>query len=232
MSGENMPIIGTIRCTVTGGTMRTPQSRAIRQQSTMTFRVAVSTTILKNGELAMKPRTAGYFLAAIISLPAIGVAADLPPDVATKIESYKKKLVEWAANATIVAAVKDSNAKGGLAVGMTNSKWDELADKDPVVTAFQTSEAGKLVTTWEQDKGISKLYLRDEKGNLVASSTNKSLLWNNSTKPPFVNGIKGVWAAGEVKPDPASQIKGVHLSVPVLDGVKAIGILHTSVVAE
>lgn len=158
--------------------------------------------------------------------------ADLPPDLQAKVETYKKKLAEWAATPALVAAVKESNTKGGLAPGMTNSKWDELSEKDATVAAFSTSEAGKLCTNWEQDKNISKLYLRDEKGNLVASGNNKALLYNNGTKPPFINGLKGVWAANEVKPDPASQVKGVHVSVPVLDGGKHIGVLQTSVVAE
>ena len=159
-------------------------------------------------------------------------APSLPPEVQAKIETYKKKLVEWAANPAIVAAAKGANAKGALA-GMGNAKWTDLEDKDPVVLAFQENEAGKLISKFDQDKGISKLYLRDEKGNLVAAS-NKPLLYNNATKPWIAGPLKDgkPWSATEIKPDPATQIKGVHLSVPVLDGGKTIGVLHTSVVAE
>ena len=159
-------------------------------------------------------------------------ANSLTPEVQAKIETYKKKLVEWAANPAIVAAAKGANAKGPLA-GMGNAKWTDLEDKDPVVLAFQENEAGKLISKFDQDKGISKLYLRDEKGNLVAAS-NKPLLYNNATKPWIAAPLKDgkPWSATEIKPDPATQIKGVHLSVPVLDGGKTIGVLHTSVVAE
>ena len=162
------------------------------------------------------------------------VAADpISPDLQAKIDTYKKKLVEWAANPMFIAAVKESNAKGGLVPGMNNAKWDDLAEKDPVVLGFQSNEAGKAVSQLAQDKGISKLYLRDEKGNLVACS-NKPLLYNNSSKPWIANPLKDgkPWFATEVKPDPATQIKGVHLAVPVLDNGKTIGVLHTSVVAE
>ncbi|MEK6750506.1 MAG: hypothetical protein AABY83_15105 [Pseudomonadota bacterium] len=159
--------------------------------------------------------------------------AELPAPVHAKVEQYKKKLVTWATDPVVVKAAQEANAKeGGLEPGMTNSKWDDLAEHDAKVTRFQTSGAGKLLTKLEQDKGISKLYLRDTKGNLVASGTNKPLIFNNSTKPPFINGMKGVWAAGEVKPDPTSQVKGVHVAVPVVDGGKIIGVLHTSVVAD
>lgn len=172
---------------------------------------------------------AGVFAALIFA--ALPAAAELPPDVQAKVDSYKTKLQEWAAHPAIIAAVKASNTAGGAIQGMTNAKWDELSDTDPMVRAFQTNEAGVLIVAWEADPAISKLYLRDASANLVACSQNKPLLYNNKTKPPFQNGLKGPWSGGEIKPDPGSQVKGVHISVPVLDGATAIGVLHSSVVA-
>lgn len=159
-------------------------------------------------------------------------ANSLPPEVQAKIETYKKKLIEWAANPAIIAAAKGANAKGPLA-GMGNAKWTDMEDKDPVVLAFQENEAGKILSKFDQDKGISKLYLRDDKGNLVAAS-NKPLLFNNFSKPWISTPLKDgkPWSATEIKPDPATQVKGVHLAVPVLDGGKPVGVLHTSVIAE
>lgn len=177
-----------------------------------------------------------FLLSLIFAIPAIRpvMANPVPPQIQAKIDAYKTKLVEWAANPALVAAVKESNAKGGLVTGMNNAKWDDLAEKDPVVLGFQSSGAGKAVSQLAQDSGISKLYLRDEKGNLVACSSSKPLLYNNGSKPWVANPLKEgkPWSAAEVKPDPATQIKGVHLAVPVLDGGKTIGVLHTSVVAE
>jgi len=169
----------------------------------------------------------------VVAVGSIGNArAELPGDVQAKVDSYKKKMVEWAANATVVAAVKEANGKGGMIAGMSNAKWDELPDNDPVVKGFQTSAAGKVVSKWEEDKGINKLYIRDEKGNLVAGS-NKPLLYNVATRGPFVNGIKGtVWDSGSVKPDPTTQKKSVQIGVPVMDGGKPIGVLHAAVTAE
>ncbi|MEK6748703.1 MAG: GAF domain-containing protein [Pseudomonadota bacterium] len=167
---------------------------------------------------------------------ALGVAAtaqaDLPSPLQSKVENYKKKLSEWAANPVVIKAIKESNARSGLASGMSNAKWDQLSEKDPIVAGFQSSEAGKIVSTWEQDKAISKLYLRDEKGNLVAASNNKPSLYNVSDRPVFINGLKGPWAAAEVKPDPTTKINSVQVSVPVLEGGKVIGVIQTAVVAE
>lgn len=175
---------------------------------------------------------AALLLMAGFALHATQASADLPPALQTKVDGYKKKLVEWAANPVIVKAVKEANAKGGLVPGMTNGKWDELAENDPVVLGTLNTPASKLIIQWEADKGINKLFVRDEKGNMVAGS-GKSLVYNASARPPFKEAIKGkAWSASEVKPDPTTQIKSVHVSAPVLDGAQAIGVIHTAVTAE
>lgn len=168
-----------------------------------------------------------------LSLAATSALADgLPADLQAKVDGYKAKLQEWAASPMVVDAVKASNAKGGIP-GMNNAKWVDLPDNDPQVTALQNSAAGKQVSKWETDKNLLKLNIRDEKGNLVAASSSaKPLLYNNATKPPFMNGLKGAWSAPAIKPDPTTQQKSVQIGVPVMDGGKAIGVMHSAVVAE
>lgn len=159
--------------------------------------------------------------------------AELEASVQSTVDIYKKKLVEWAANPVIVAAVKDSNAKGGLVSDMNNAKWDELPDTSPVVTSFQTSPAGKKLAEWETDKVLNKIFARDAKGNLVASSKSKPLLFNVATKAPFMEGMKGhAWNIGVAKPDPTTQIKSVQISAPVMDNGKPIGVLHSAVTVK
>ncbi|MHB9118309.1 MAG: PDC sensor domain-containing protein [Burkholderiales bacterium] len=154
-------------------------------------------------------------------------AEPIPPDVQAKVEHYKQKLVEWAANPVLIAAVKEANAKGPG--GMNNGAWNDLNDNDPKVKAFQTSAAGKQLSKLEADKNISKLYIRDDKGNLVASS-NKPLLFNTFTRPQFSNPFKGkAWSANEMKPDPSTQVMSVQIAVPIMDGGKPIGVMNSSV---
>lgn len=173
------------------------------------------------------------FFGTAVFISSVAQADPIGPEVQAKVDKYKKHLVEWAANPQIVAAVKESNSKGGVA-GMGNSKWDDLSDKDPIVTGLNQNAAAKQISKWEEDKSIEKLNLRDEKGNLVACSSHsgKPLLYNNASRPPFQNGLKGAWAAAEVKPDPTTQKKTVQISAPVLDGGKAIGVLHSAIAAE
>jgi hypothetical protein len=156
----------------------------------------------------------------------------LPADMQAKVDTYKKKLVDWAANPVIVKAVKEANTKGGMIPGMTNGKWDELADTDPVVTGILATAASKLIKQWEADKGINKLFVRDDKGNMVAGSS-KSLIYNAAARPPVKEAMKGKpWNAGEIKPDPTTQIKSIHVSAPIMDGGNVIGVIHTAVTAE
>ena len=166
---------------------------------------------------------------AMFAMSAAANAADpLQPALQSKIDKYKQKLVEWAANPVIVGAVKDANAKGPLP-GMTNAKWLEVSDNDAVAQGYITSKAGNMVKKWEEDKEINKLVVRDEKGNLVASST-KPLLYNNAVRPVYVNAIKGqAWGDNKVAPDPTTQVKSVQASAPVLDGGKVIGVIHVGI---
>lgn len=171
---------------------------------------------------------AGTFAACMALTGFSAAAADLPAPLLAKVDKYKLKLVEWAANPVIVAAVKEANAKAN-AGGMSNSKWLEVDDKSPTVTAFITNKAGVLVHKWEEDQAINKLVVRDEKGNLVAAST-KPLLYNNAVRPVYINAMKGsVWAATTVLPDPTTQIKSVQASAPVLDQGKVIGVIHAGI---
>lgn len=163
----------------------------------------------------------------------ISQAAPLPAETQAKVEKYKKMIVEWAANPMIIAAVKDSNSKGGVA-GMNNAKWDDLADNSPVVAGLSQSAVAKQLAQWEEGKSMEKLILRDDKANLVAYSqrSGKPLLFNSSSRPSFTIGIKGTWDEGVIKPDPTTQKKTIQIATPVMDGGKAIGLLHSSVLAE
>lgn len=179
---------------------------------------------------AMSMILKGVLLSVALAASTQAMSQSLPADMQAKVDKYKQKLVEWAATPAVVAAVKEANAKGATA--LTNAKWEELADSDPAVQPYLGSPVAKQLAKWEEDKGISKLFLRDAKGNLVAASS-KPLLYNNASRPAFANTFKGApWAANEIKPDPTTQKKSVQLGVPVLDGGKPVGVLHSAVDAE
>ena len=159
-------------------------------------------------------------------------AADLPAALQAKVTKYQKMLVGWAANPLVVSAAKAANAKGGIFPGMTNAKWNDLEDNDATVQSSMNSPVGVQIRKWEDGKNLNKLFLRDQKANLIAGSS-KTLLFNNASRAVSINALRGqAWADTEIKPDPTTQIKSVQVSAPVLDGTKVIGILHASVTAE
>jgi len=168
-------------------------------------------------------------LAAVMAMPAH--ASELPGDVASKVAAATKQLVQWAADPAVVSAVKEANGRDGG--GMNNGKWADVAETDAAVKAVTGSKVGAQLVKWEvANSDVNKLVLRDQKGNVVGASA-KPLLFNNASRPQFSNPMKGQpWAANEVKPDPTTQIPGVHVGVPVLDGGKTIGVLHAGVSAK
>ncbi len=159
----------------------------------------------------------------------------IPADIQAKVDSAKTALAALGSDAAVVSAVKESNAKGGLVAGMSNAKWDELADNDAVVNGFANSAASKVIKAFAtKHSELNKLYLRDEKGNLVAmGSGGKPLLWNIASRPFYKPAMDGkAWSDSAVKPDATTQVKGVLFAVPVMDGGKAIGLLQSNVSAN
>ena len=85
-----------------------------------------------------------FTLCAGLALAPVAQAA-LPAAVQAKVDTYKKKMVEWAANPALIKAANEANAKG--AGGMSNAKWEELADNDAAVQATMTGPI-RRATSW------------------------------------------------------------------------------------
>lgn len=161
--------------------------------------------------------------------------AQVPADLQAKVDAAKVTLAEFAKNPAVVSAVKEANGKGGIIAGMSNAKWDELAETDAQVKGIDANPTSKLIQGFAgKHPEMNKLYVRDEKGNLVASgSGGKTLLWSIAARPFFKVAMEGkAWSDSAVKPDPTTQVKGVAFVVPVMDGGKAIGLLQSNFTAK
>lgn len=154
----------------------------------------------------------------------------ITPEVQKLVDDHKAKLAQWALNPAVVAAVKASNAAGGLP-GMNPAKWTELADSDPLVKGTQTSAAGKFVDSLDS-KTVNKVVVRDKAGNLVAANT-KVALYNVAHRPVFKTAITGTpWQQETMQKDVTTQILGVQIAVPVKDGGAVIGVMHAAISAH
>ena len=160
-------------------------------------------------------------------------ANSLTPALQEKVSKYTQRLTEWTQHTKVINALKEANLKGGLP-GMTNLKWVETNENDPAIATIFTNDVSNLIKGWvAQNKGISKLYLRDKEGNLIAGDS-KPVFYNSAHRPqvksPLANGKP--WSASEAKPDTTTQVNGVHMGVPVMLNGQVIGVIHTSVVAD
>ena len=159
-------------------------------------------------------------------------ADEIPAAVQARVDEAMKQIIVWAAHPDVVDAARKSNAFGGIP-GMTNGKWDELSEDDPLVTSMLNNKASMLIRKWEKgSEPFNKLVLRNAESDVSAASI-KPLVYHNIARPVFFNAIKGKpWRANEIKPDPTTQIKSVQISAPVMDGGKVIGVLHAGIGAD
>jgi hypothetical protein len=165
-----------------------------------------------------------------LGIGGVASAADITPKMQQKIDVYKKQAVQWAADAKLIEAVKQSNAQGPV---MANAKWRELKDTDPVVQGLITNPAGQMLTQWmnADAKGINKIVLSGDKSHRVAF-TSMPAIYIGKTRPNFDESFSGkVWQQDASQPDPSTSIDTVQISAPVKDGNKIIGVLLVSLTA-
>jgi hypothetical protein len=151
----------------------------------------------------------------------------------SRVERYKKNLAQLAQNPMLIAAVKEANKKTA-ADHLSNTEWKALAEDDPQVYILNKNATGDMLAKFEKSRAFEKLNVRDAKGYLVAfsSANEKPLLYNAAERPPVMNGLKGIWSASEIKPDPTTKKMAIQIAAPILaDGV-IIGVVHSSVTAE
>jgi len=169
------------------------------------------------------------FLATFLLSMSTASAGELNTKTQDKVNAYKQKLATWAQDPDVISAVKKANQKG---TDMDNAKWKAMNKNDGKVLSYQSSSAGKKLTTWNKDKSLGKLFLRDKKGNYVAGSK-KPAIYNIATRPAFSKAKPGKgWNSTKVKPDPTTNLASIQVSYPVISNGEKIGVIHTSVIVE
>ncbi len=153
----------------------------------------------------------------------------LNPEMTAVLDSQKKVIAQWAANPTVVAAVRAQNAKGPLP-GMTNAKWKSLAADDPLVLSFQKNAAGVLLTKkMAASHGlIREAFLNAAQGEKVAF-VQKPTNYNHAKEPKFDGPMSGQPWQGKPEWDKSSHSHAVQISTPVFDRGKPIGVLVAGV---
>jgi len=172
--------------------------------------------------------SAGIALSAMF-LFSTSAMAELSADVQSKIKTYQSKLADWAKDPEVIAAIIERNSSPKP---MDNKSWKSLPPSDPSIQQYLSSSAAKKLSTWQQDKSLGKLFIRDKNGDFVAGSK-KPAIYNISDRAPFKNAMKGnAWNANKAKKDPTTNLPSVQLSYPVVENGENIGIIHTAIILD
>jgi len=151
-------------------------------------------------------------------------AEELDADTQAKVTAKIVKVQASAADATIVKAVKAQNETppADLA-GMTQDKWKALGILDPIVRGFTKNDAGVALKAQKTDS-ISEAFISSADGTKVAFLS-KPTNWSHKGKPKHEVPMTGKTWQGTVEVDDSTGIRQIQVSVPILDGDKAIGSL-------
>lgn len=156
---------------------------------------------------------------ALLAVPTVFAEA-LAPDQQAKLDAKVAELKAWSTAPEIVAAVKAHNAKPEHPE-YTNDSWKALTVLDPAVRAFQQN----AVATWIKSKkgdAVTEAFVSGADGAKVAFLSKPSG-WTHKGKPKHDKPMTGKTWQGEIEVDASTGARQIQVSVPVLEGGKAIG---------
>jgi len=151
-------------------------------------------------------------------------AEALDPAAQAKVDAKLKDVMAWAADPAIVNAVKAHNA--GVPAeqsAMTQDAWKALSVMDPLVRNFTKNDAAQFLKS-KKGEVVSEAFVSGADGLKVAFLS-KPTNWSHKGKPKHDDALAGKIWQGPVELDESTGLQQVQVSVPVLDGGKAIGSL-------
>jgi hypothetical protein len=137
-------------------------------------------------------------------------------------------LAKIGSDPVVVAAVKAENAKGKTLeqIKDLDAKWMAAAGVTDYMKALQENDCGKYLRKIQASAPYyAEIFVMDNLGANVAMSDKTSDYWQGD-EPKFKESFKegaGAVHMGEVEFDKSTQAYLVQVSVPVMDGGKAIG---------
>ena len=166
-----------------------------------------------------------FFLALTLLATTLTVSAqDLTGEQQKALEKISEEAKAWASNPTVVDAVKAYNsAPSAFAKDMTQPKWEGLPLTDPGVRDLSKNPAGTFLKGKKSDS-VSEAFLSGADGGKVALIS-KTSSWSHKGKPKHDVPMSGKVWTGKPEVDASTGISQVQISVPVMDGGKAIGSL-------
>lgn len=159
----------------------------------------------------------------LAALPLV-FAEGLDPAVQAKVDAKIKITQTWAADPTVISAVKAYNtAPPAEVAGMTQDKWKGLSVLDPLVRGFSKNATAELLKA-KKDAAVSEAFVSGADGTKVAF-LGKPSGWSHKGKAKHDDPMAGKTWQGAVEVDESTGLQQIQIAVPVLDGDKPIGSL-------
>lgn len=173
-----------------------------------------------------------FLAAAFLSLCTLGAsvsstayADELPAAVHQEIKVLQNT---WATNPVLIEAIKKQNARNvSLAeIKKLDEKWRATSGLGQFMVPYLDNPAVEELARLEEAAGyVMESFVMDNQGAIVAATTKTSDFWQGDEDKfteSFKDG-KGAVHIGEVEFDNSAQAYLVQVSIPVMDGGKAIG---------
>jgi len=170
--------------------------------------------------------TATFF----VSFSSVVLAEALP----AKIHEITPGLKAWGLDPVLIDAVKEQNAKGISldAIKKRDAEWRKVEGLDDEMKAMLSGTAGQKLGEFEKSQPyLFELFLMDNQGANVAMTNKTSDYWQGD-EAKWQESFKGGAGAvhiGEVEFDESAQDYLVQISIPVMEGGKAIGAITIGV---
>lgn len=169
---------------------------------------------------------------AILFMFATGTAnAEKAPEAVSKVVPDIKTL---ASNPVIVEAVKAQNTRNISIdeIKKRDAEWQSTTGVDDFMKGLLNNAAAKEMLKFEKTKPYyTELFLMDNQGANVAMTNKTSDYWQGDEAKwqKSFDGGKGSTHLGDVKFDDSAQAYLVQVSLPVMDGDKAIGAITVGI---
>ena len=157
-------------------------------------------------------------------MAASAMADEVPPAVAALIPAIKK----WGEDPALVAAVKEQNAKAMTLeqIQKRDKEWMAATGMDDQMKAMMKNAAAEKLNKLEATQPyFFESILMDNQGANVAMTNKTSDYWQGD-EPKFTNAFKAGAGGVDVsksKFDDSAKAYLIQVSVPVMEGGKAIG---------
>lgn len=178
----------------------------------------------------MKPTL--FLLTLGLLLAAQPLSAQSQAELKTKLADKIERVERLAKAPVLIDAVKQQNAEG-LSLATIKQRDGEWAKGESLRQQLASSAAGEFLARMvAKNQAIyNEAFLTDNQGANIACSPDTSDYWQGDEEKwtaSFASG-KGEVFIGPVKMDESTKTEAVQISVPVMEGGKAIGVLVVGV---